>query len=537
MAEENSLDKIAPKVDKETEAFYSLCDETFFPPIDLGKYQVPEEVLTYVPERIARACKVLPVSRVGSILTIAISDPSDIFLLDNLALITELEISPIIAPETQILGAIERYYSLAKAEAAKEEEESQLEGETEEISSFKEQKFNVEEITRISKETKVVNAVNKILSDAVKSRASDIHVEPFEKDVRVRYRIDGILHTVKTIEKKYQQAVTARLKLMARLDITQKRVPQDGRFGFRTQEKEVDVRMSILPIDFGEKIVIRLLDKANIKLDIETIGFSPYALEIFKKAIAKPFGLILLTGPTGSGKTTTLYTLLNRLNTIDRNITTIEDPVEYNLAGITQIPVRHEIELDFATILRATLRQSPDIIMVGEIRDFETVDIAMKAALTGHIVLSTLHTNDAPSAITRLLNMGVEPFLISSSLNLIAAQRLVRKICPKCKVSYKMDLSGYADVPEEHRKKDATLYKGKGCDDCKKSGYKGRVAVAEVFLLDAKLREMIMKKEPTDSMQEYARAHAGMKTLREDAMDKCLRGETTFDEVLRITLM
>lgn len=535
MADENKED-IRQKIDKATEDFHSICAETFFPPIDLSKYQIPAEVLTYIPERIARACKVLPVSRVGSILTVALSEPSDILLLDNLSLVTELEISPVIAPEAQILSAIERYYSLAQSEIAKEEE-GEVEGETEELSSFKEQKFNVEEIARISKETRIVNAVNKILSDAVKSRSSDIHVEPFEKDVRVRYRIDGMLHLVKTIEKKYQQAVTARLKLMARLDITQKRMPQDGRFGFRTQEKEVDVRMSILPIDFGEKIVIRLLDKANVKLDIESLGFSPYALEVFIKAVAKPFGLILLTGPTGSGKTTTLYTLLNRLNGPERNITTIEDPVEYNLAGITQIPVRHEIDLDFATILRATLRQSPDIIMVGEIRDFETVDIAMKAALTGHIVLSTLHTNDAPSAITRLLNMGVEPFLISSSLNLVAAQRLVRKICLKCKTSYKMDLSEYKDVPLQYRKKDVTLYKGKGCDDCKKSGYKGRVAVAEVFTLDTKLREMIMKRISTEVMQEYARANAGMKTLREDAMEKCLRGETTFEEVLRITLM
>jgi len=533
MAEENGSEKIIPNVDKETDAFYSICEETFFPPIDLNKYQVPEEVLTYIPERIARACKVLPISRVGSILTVALSEPSDIFLLDNLALITELEISPIIAPEPQILGAIERYYSLAKAEAAKEEEEGQLEGETEEISSFKEQKFNVEEITRISKETRVVNAVNKILSDAVKSRASDIHVEPFEKDVRVRYRVDGILHEVKRIENKYQQAVTARLKLMARLDITQKRVPQDGRFGFRTQEKEVDVRMSILPIDFGEKIVIRLLDKANIKLDIETIGFSPYALEIFKKAIAKPFGLILLTGPTGSGKTTTLYTLLNRLNTSERNITTIEDPVEYNLAGVTQIPVRHEIELDFATILRATLRQSPDIIMVGEIRDFETVDIAMKAALTGHIVLSTLHTNDAPSAITRLLNMGVEPFLISSSLNLIAAQRLVRKICLKCKTSYKIDLSAYKDIPEQYRKKDMTLYKGKGCNECNYTGYLGRIAIFEVLKITTTINKMILQQTTAKDIENQAKTE-GMILMKQDGYLKVLDGITSIEEVLRV---
>ncbi|MFA6281447.1 MAG: GspE/PulE family protein [Candidatus Omnitrophota bacterium] len=536
MIDKNNKEGITEKQNNEAEVFCSLCEQTFFPPIDLQKYQIPEQVLTYIPERIARAYQVLPISRMGHVLTIVISEPSDIFLVDNLSLLTQLEISPVIATKKQILSAIEKYYSLTKIAPDKEKDVSG-EDESSEISSFKEQKFNVEEITRISSETRVVNAVNKFLSDAVKSRASDIHIEPFEKEVRVRYRVDGILNEVKQMDKKYQQAIIARLKLMARLDITQKRMPQDGRFGFCAQDKEVDVRMSILPIDFGEKIVMRLLDKANVRLEIDILGFSPYALEGFKRAIAKPFGLILLTGPTGSGKTTTLYTLLNRINTIERNITTIEDPVEYNLPGVTQIPVRHEIELDFATILRATLRQSPDIIMVGEIRDFETVDIAMKAALTGHIVLSTLHTNDAPSAITRLLNMGVEPFLISSSLNLVAAQRLVRKICVNCKMGYKIDLSNYKDIPEEYRKKDVTLYKGQGCEECKNSGYKGRVAVAEVLSFDAAMRELIMKKASVDEIQEYARVNCGMKTLREDAMEKCLRGETTFEEVLRITLM
>ncbi len=524
--------------ERETDEFLSICQQVQFPPIDLARYDIPKDVLSFIPERIARAYQVIPISRLESMLVVAVADPFNVFVLDNLRLITQKEISPVIGSISQIIDAIDRCYALREegsgADISEDSGES-TDGKGLEVASFKEEKFNLEEVAKLSKEAKVVGLVNEILKEAVKRRSSDIHIEPFETIVRTRVRIDGMLHTIKETEKKYQEAIIARLKLMSRLDITQRKIPQDGRFGFKVEGREIDVRVSVLPIDFGEKIVMRLLDRASINLSLEKLGFSPYALDAFQKAIAKPYGMILLTGPTGSGKTTTLYTILTHLNTIDRNIVTIEDPVEYNLKGITQVPVRHDIGLDFAGILRATLRQSPDIIMVGEMRDFETVDIAMKAALTGHIVLSTLHTNDAPSAITRLLNMDIEPFLISSSINMIAAQRLVRRICPKCKESYKADLTTLEDVPAQYRKKDATLYRGKGCNECA-NGYKGRGAVIEALMFDDEIREMIMKGKSLDEIRNYAKKDGGMKTLREDATEKVLRGETTLEEMIRVTV-
>jgi len=343
MPEKENKKNTSQDIDKGMESFYSLCKETFFPPLDLSKYDIPEELLKYVPERIAFAYEVIPISRMGSVLTVAVSDPYDIFAVENLSLLTQMDIAPVIAPRKQIVDAIERLYSVGEAVKKKEGEAEKT---TAELFSFKEKKFDLEEVTRLSKEASVVKMVNKILGDAVKSRTSDIHIEPFERNVQGRFRIDGILHKQNNIDAQYQEAVIARLKLMSSLDITQRRVPQDGRFGFRTLEKDIDVRVSVLPVDFGEKVVLRLLDRSSVKLDIEKLGFSPYAYEAFKKAISKPFGMILLTGPTGSGKTTTLYCLLNRLNTIERNIITIEDQVEYNLAGIIQVPVRHEIGLD-----------------------------------------------------------------------------------------------------------------------------------------------------------------------------------------------
>ena len=522
------------KVNKELTSFYSICKETFFPPIDLSKYQISGDVLSHVPERIAIAYQVVPVSYMGNVLTVAMSDPLNVSVIDNLRLVTAMEISPVIAPASQVIAAIRQSYSLEAG--SRKKEIGMAKTAAPEISPFETKKFDVEEITKLSKDTKIVSAVNKILSEAAKLQASDIHVEPFEDNVRLRYRVDGILREIKTLHKDFQEAVIARLKIMSSLDITQRRVPQDGRFTFRVQERDVDVRVSVLPTDFGEKIVLRLLDKTSIKLTIDKLGFSSYAFDAFNDAVSKPLGMILLTGPTGSGKTTTLYTLLNILNTPQRSLVTIEDPVEYNLNGVAQVPIKHEIGLGFASILRATLRQSPDVIMVGEIRDSETVDIAMKAALTGHIVFSTLHTNDAPSAITRLLDMAVEPFLISFSLNMIAAQRLVRRICPNCKVSYTVDLTQVNEIPAEYKVKKATLYKGKGCKDCDNSGYKGRMAIVEALLLDEKVREMVIKRVSAEEIREYARKHLGMKTLREDAMDKCLKGDTTIDELLRVTM-
>ena len=521
------------QIDKDLADFYSVCEETFFSPINLSKYKIPEDILNCIPEKFAVAHQVIPIFRIGNILTVAMGDPLNISALDSLRLFTKMEIFPVIAPATQVTAAIEGGYSLRADEGKNVAMESTQEAS--EASFFKQEKFNLEKVAKLSQDTKIVSLVNEILSGAVKFRASDIHVEPFEKYVRVRYRVDGILQEIKRAEKDFQEAIIARLKIMSCLDITQRRIPQDGRFTFSVHEKNIDVRVSILPVDFGEKIVMRLLDKANINLDIKQLGFSSYALKLFEEAVSKPLGMILLTGPTGSGKTTTLYTLLNRLNRYDHSLVTIEDPIEYNLKGVTQVPVKHEIGLGFSAILRATLRQSPDIIMVGEIRDSETADIAMKASLTGHIVFSTLHTNDAPSAITRLLNMDIEPFLISFSLNMIAAQRLVRKICPKCRTSYKFDLSDKEDIPSQYREENVTLYKGKGCENCGNTGYKGRLAVIEALSLDKTIRDMIIKRNSTEEIREHAIKNCGMKTLRDDAMDKCMGGETTFEEVLRVT--
>ncbi|MCM8819367.1 MAG: GspE/PulE family protein [Candidatus Omnitrophica bacterium] len=512
--------------------FYFLCEKTIFPPIDLTKYQIPVEIIKYIPQHIAKAYCVVPLSKADFVLTVVIADPQNIVLIDNLKIITGLEISLVIAPRQQILDAISKYYSFSEKEYAVDTvtKVSSKKDFSEEI------KINLDAIKKDSEKKEIINLVNTTLKEAVEKRASDIHIELWEDKVSLRYRIDGILQKVKEIEKKYQEAIIVRIKLLSRLDITQKRIPQDGRFSFHFQSRDIEVRVSTLPTIFGEKIVMRLLDKENVKLNMENLGFSPYALEIFKKAISKPFGMILLTGPTGSGKTTTLYSILNYLNDITKNIITIEDPVEYNLPGISQVPVRSEIGLGFATILRAILRQSPDIIMVGEIRDIETADIAMKAALTGHIVLSTLHTNDAPSAIVRLLNMGIEPFLISSALNMIAAQRLVRKICFYCKKAYTLDLGSYNEIPPIYRQKEVVLYKGEGCLKCENTGYKGRVAVTEVFYLDDTLKEMIIKGASVDEMKKYASLNCGMKTLREDAFEKCLKGETTLEELIRVTL-
>jgi type IV pilus assembly protein PilB len=538
MPQEVRPDRRMAAGDREYARFCALCEESGCPAIDLTRYKIATDILSYIPERVARSSTVVPISKKDFVLTVAISDPANIFLLDNLRLVTKLDVAPVIAMKSQIAAAIERCYTMRDNASIESESESlppvdQTETNLD-LDSFKEKRFDITDIQQQSKEEAVVNAVNRILADAVAMRTSDIHVEPMEACVRVRYRVDGVLHTVRKIEKQYQEPVTARLKLMSRLDITQRRIPQDGRFGFKTRDKEMDVRVSVLPIDHGEKIVMRLLDKSNIKLEVSALGFSPYAMDAFKEVVARPFGMLLLTGPTGSGKTTTLYTLLNLMNTIERNIMTIEDPVEYNLAGVTQVPIRHEIGLGFAHILRSAMRQSPDIIMVGEIRDLETVDIALKAALTGHMVFSTLHTNDAPSAVDRMLNMGVEPFLIASALSLIAAQRLVRKVCPHCKVSYTKDLTGFAGVPEQYRKVH-TFYKGEGCEKCDRSGYRGRLAVIEALVFNDEIREMVMKGASKDEISAYAQAHAGMKTLREDAMDKCMRGETTFDEVMRVT--
>ena len=393
-------------------------------------------------------------------------------------------------------------------------------------------------LTEESKKAPIVKMVDLILAEALKKRASDVHIEPTEKELRIRYRIDGSLQEAFSLPKRNQNAVLTRLKIMSRLDITESRLPQDGRFKVKLDNKEIDFRVSVLPLNYGGKFVLRALDKSNLGVGLEKLGFLKETLEIFNEGLKRPYGMMLITGPTGSGKSTTLYSILNRLNTPEKNIITIEDPVEYQVEGITQIQARPEIGLTFATGLRGLLRQSPDVIMVGEIRDFETADIAIKASLTGELVLSTLHTNDAAGAITRLIDMGVEPFLIASSVILAAAQRLCRRICPYCKTKVDIPASVFERVgvskKELEESKVDKFFKGKGCNRCNDTGYYERMGTLEILLIDDKIRDMIIKCVPSDQIKEYAVKH-GMSTLRNNALKKFFNGDTTLEEVIRIT--
>lgn len=513
----------------------STAKELDIPPIDLSKYTIAPEVIVLIPEELARAYKVIPLAKFGNILTVATGDPFDIVGLDNLKAVSKMDIEIILSAPVWINKAINDYYSALNLEKVLivEGAAGKEEGRIEAVDN--QDKIDIKEITELSQKTQMVEMVNDILVKGLKQRASDIHIEPYQDRFRIRYRIDGILQEREApIDKKYEYAIVARLKIMSRLDITQRRLPQDGRISVKLDSREVDLRVSILPLATGEKVVLRILEKGSLQTDLERLGFSAYALEVFKKAAAKPHGMILVTGPTGSGKSTTLYAILNQLNTPEKNLVTVEDPVEYQIKGITQVQVKSEIGLTFASVLRAILRQNPDVVMIGEIRDFETVDIAIKAALTGHLILSTLHTNDAPSTIFRLMNMRIEPFLIASTINLIAAQRLCRRLCPKCRTTYEAPVAGIKGFPEELKGKKAGFYRGNGCATCNNTGYFGRVAIVEALVMDEYLRQMIVERVPLAKITEYAHSH-GMKTLREDAIQKCLAGDISLEEALRVT--
>ncbi|MBL7070667.1 MAG: Flp pilus assembly complex ATPase component TadA [Candidatus Omnitrophica bacterium] len=514
-----------------------LSQELNIPPINLSKYKIAPDVLKIVPERTARQYNVLPVSAIGKTLTLAMADPLNIFAIDDVGMLTKYRIDPVIATEQDIKEAIAGYYGghSEMAELVKEAEDG---GGEEDIEVVEEEEIDVTQLTEESKKAPIVKMVDLILVEALKKRASDIHIEPCEKELRIRYRIDGALQEALVMPKRNQNAILARLKIMSNLDITESRLPQDGRFKIRLEGKEIDFRVSVLPIAYGSKVVLRALDKANLGVGLEKLGFLKDNLELFNQAIKKPYGMILLTGPTGSGKSTTLYSILNSLNTAAKNIITIEDPVEYQVEGITQIQANPDIGLTFANGLRGLLRQSPDIIMVGEIRDFETADIAIKASLTGELVLSTLHTNDAVGSITRLVDMGVEPFLIASSLILVAAQRLCRKICPDCKKKVDIPKSVFdrmgigSSELENAGAKD--FFAGKGCQRCDDTGYCGRMGTLEVLNIDDTIRDMVIRRVPSDQIKAYAMKQ-GMKTLRQNALRKFLDGNTTLEEVLRIT--
>ncbi len=530
-----SLSKIltAQGLIAENDLLTIFSQELNVPPIILSKYKIDSELISLVPERIARLYHVIPVSKIGNRMTVAMSDPLDIFALDDLKILTKYEIDPIIATDKDIEEAISNYYGMAES-SIKQIMQSVEAEEYEVISAEAEEKHDVSALAIESQKAPILKMVDLIVSEALKRRASDIHIEPAEKDLKVRYRIDGVLHEFSHLPKANQNAVLTRLKIMSGLDITKWRVPQDGRFRVKMEDREIDFRVSVLPISHGEKVVLRVLDKSSITIGLEKLGFLPGPLAELNEAIVKPYGMFLVTGPTGSGKSTTLYSILNILNTPEKNIVTIEDPIEYQVRGITQVQVKPEIGLTFASGLRAFLRQAPDIVMVGEIRDFETADIAVKAALTGQILLSTLHTNDAPSAITRLIDMEVEPFLVASSLIFVCAQRLMRRICDDCKEP--------AKVPQEilevigfKAKEKVTFYKGKGCSKCNGKGYYGRFGILEVLTIDDAIKEMILERIHSDKIKEYAVSKRSMITLRDAALENLTMGNTTVEEVLRVT--
>ena len=513
------------------------------PSINLKYYEVDAAVIKLIPQDTAVRYQIVPLSRVGSTLTIAMTDPTNVFAMDDIKFMTGFNVEPVVASESAISEAIAKFYGEAESveELSKvmkdltgaESEDLELAAEVEEM--------DLATLEKAAEEAPIIKLVNLILTDAVKRGASDIHIEPYEKELRVRFRIDGVLQSVINPPLKLKDAMISRLKIMSKLDISEKRLPQDGRIMIKYRKegkkKDLDFRVSTVPTLFGEKLVLRLLDKENLRLDMTKLGFEPESLSKLERAILRPYGMVLVTGPTGSGKTNTLYSSVARLNTPETNIMTAEDPVEFQLPGINQVQMKEQIGLNFAAALRAFLRQDPNIILVGEIRDFETAEIAVKAALTGHLVLSTLHTNDAPSTISRLMNMGIEPFLVATSVNLICAQRLVRRICTNCKEPLGIPQQALLDggfTPEEA--KATTIYHGRGCGPCNKSGYKGRVGLYEVMEINDELRELILVGASAVELKKKA-LDQGMITLRRSGLIKAAAGLTTLEEVLRESVL
>ncbi len=515
---------------EETEVTKMLARQYRMPAVDLSRFEVDPKILKLLPPDIATKYTVLPLKREGRTLTIAIADPNNVTAIEDIKFITRCDVFPVVAGEYTLRNAIDRYYQQSDAQLQEllrgvEAEDSDLEV----VSDEQDEEVKAQDL---ADDAPVVKLINGLLTDAVKRGASDIHIESFEHELRVRYRVDGVLQEVMKPPVKMKAALISRVKIMAQLNIAERRVPQDGRIKLKMGARVIDFRVSTLPVLFGEKIVLRILDKGNLTLDLSKFGFEPKAEADLMRNIMNPYGMVLVTGPTGSGKTTTLYSALSKINTIDVNIMTAEDPVEYNLMGINQVLVRNEVGMTFAAALKAFLRQDPNIIMVGEIRDLETGSIAIKAALTGHLVLSTLHTNDAPSTITRMVDMGIEPFNVASAVNLIVAQRLVRRICSGCKQQHT-----YSEE-EQHalgvKASEGPFYKGVGCDTCNGTGYKGRQGLYEVMALSSPLRRAILKGASSEELQEIA-VSEGMLTLRSDGMVKVKKGITTLDEVVKET--
>jgi len=518
-----------------------LSQQFGVPSINLTHFEIDAGVIKLIPADVARKYNILPVNKTGATITIAMADPTNVFAMDDIKFMTGYNVEPVVASELGIKAAIDNYYGTTSSMELKKVMEDLQTAESADLEVLEEtEEMDVEALRDESEEAPVVKLCNLILTDAIKRGASDIHIEPYEKEYRVRFRIDGILYEIMNPPLKLKDAMTSRMKILSKLDISEKRLPQDGRIKLKMKlnerNKELDFRVSVLPTLFGEKIVLRLLDKDNLRLDMTKLGFEQESLTRFEEAIFKPWGMVLVTGPTGSGKTNTLYSALSKVNSPEVNIMTAEDPVEFNLPGVNQVQMKEAIGLNFAATLRAFLRQDPNIILVGEIRDFETAEIAIKAALTGHLVLSTLHTNDAPSTINRLMNMGIEPFLVATATQLIAAQRLSRRVCQNCKEVVEMAPQALLNVgfKKEEIGTFAT-YKGRGCEKCNNTGYKGRVGLIEVMVVDDEIRDLILSGGTAIDIKRRA-VENGMITLRRSGLIKIKEGITTVEEVVRETV-
>ncbi|MEI7816112.1 MAG: type IV-A pilus assembly ATPase PilB [Desulfuromonadales bacterium] len=524
---------ISQKLLTEEQLTSFLSKQYGVPSVNLADYEIDPSVIKIIPPEVVQKYQLLPVNRAGSTLIIAVSDPSNLFAMEDIKFMTGYNIEMVVASERDIKASIDKYYdqsaSLADVMSDLDVEDMEIVGDEEQV--------DLGSLERATEDAPVVKMVNAILQDAIRKKASDIHVEPYEKLFRVRYRIDGVLYEVMKPPLKLKNAITSRIKIMAELDIAERRLPQDGRIKIKLGGgKDMDFRVSCLPTLFGEKIVMRLLDKGNLQTDLTKLGYEPEALAHFMHEIHKPFGMVLVTGPTGSGKTVSLYSAISELNKVSENISTAEDPVEFNFAGINQVQMHEDIGLNFSAALRSFLRQDPDIIMIGEIRDFETAEIAIKAALTGHMVLSTLHTNDAPATINRLLNMGIEPFLVASAVNLITAQRLARRVCAECKQPEEIPVQALIDAgvsPEEAPS--FVCMRGKGCPTCNNTGYKGRVGFYQVMPMREEIKELILNGANTAEIKRES-MRIGIKTMRQSGLTKLKEGVTSFEEVLRITV-
>jgi type IV pilus assembly protein PilB len=529
-----TLSKLGYVGDGEITSFLSA--QYRLPAINLDEYEIEQEIIKLVGREVCEKHRIIPVSRSGSSLIVAMSDPTNLNAIDDIKFLTGFNVEPVVASETAIQGAVERYYN---AGPSYEEvmADLDLEGDDEIDFGAEQEEMSAVELEKASADAPVVRLVNVLLLNAIRKGASDIHCEPYEKRLRIRYRIDGVLHEEMSPPLKLRNAIVSRLKIMSQLDIAERRLPQDGRIKLKLgRGREMDFRVSVMPTMWGEKVVLRLLDKSNLQLDMTKLGFDVAPLDDFKWAINQPWGMVLVTGPTGSGKTTTLYSALTELNKPGVNISTAEDPVEYNLVGVNQLQTNDDIGLNFAMALRSFLRQDPDIIMVGEIRDFETAEIGVKSALTGHLVLSTLHTNDAPATISRLLNMGVEPFLITASVNLVLAQRLARKVCNDCRAPLPTEPRALLDIGcTEEQIEGATVVHGTGCPNCNNTGFRGRVALYEVMRFHDDLKEMVLQGASSAELKAAA-IKRGMVTLRMAGIRKMLEGVTTPEEILRVTM-